>query len=79
MLAEANEPVLLYEAPSHTWMLIASGVTGLFFATYAAYHYMVIVYNPPAGLASWVPHAFGAVVVAGGFAGAWFIMGTMGM
>ncbi|TVY80718.1 hypothetical protein LSUE1_G005760 [Lachnellula suecica] len=73
-LAKRAHSTLLYEAPSHTMFMITSyGAAGLFlgYGGYTYYQYS----DPPDGISSWVPYAFGVGTFLMAAMAGWFIMG----
>lgn len=74
-LAQKGHPTLLYVAPSHTAFLISSYSGAAFCFSYAAFNFWSSYLNPPPGLSTWVPIAFGAICVGMSAMGAWLMLG----
>ncbi|PHH49516.1 hypothetical protein CFIMG_007751RA00001 [Ceratocystis fimbriata CBS 114723] len=73
-IARKTAPTTLYQAPNHFWMYASSWATGAFCFAYAGYHLTTIYYNPPTGLAWYVPKMFGVICVAMGALGSYYIL-----
>ncbi|KAL5627682.1 hypothetical protein BROUX41_003835 [Berkeleyomyces rouxiae] len=73
-LARKTAPTTLYQAPNHFWLYASSWATGAFCFAYAGYHLTTIYYDPPSGLAWYVPKMFGVICVAMGALGSYYIL-----
>ena len=73
-LAAKGTETILYEAPSHTWYIMGSMFVSFFCVTYAAYNSFFHVFNPPSGLASWVPYSYGVIVTMMAGMGTYFFL-----
>jgi hypothetical protein len=74
-LALKPHPTLLYTAPSHIGYILSSYGAAIFCFSYAAYNFNAHYYNPPPGLSSWVPVAFGVVCFMVTCVGGWLVLG----
>jgi hypothetical protein len=74
-LALKPHPTLLYTAPSHIGYTLSSYGASIFCFSYAAYNFNAHYYNPPPGLSSWVPIAFGVVCFMVTSVGGWLVLG----
>jgi len=79
ILAQKPSPTLLYQAPSHTMFIFSSYSAAAFFFSYAGISFYTNYLFPPAGLATWVPIAFGGICVMMGAFGGWLLLGPAGL
>ncbi|KUJ21161.1 uncharacterized protein LY89DRAFT_778775 [Mollisia scopiformis] len=78
-LANKSHPTLLYEAPSHTLLMICAWTGAATCFGYSLYNCWTVVLNPNPGLAQWIPLAFGGVVILMSALGTWLVFGTTGI
>lgn len=76
ILAQKSHPTPLYRAPSHVLFMTSSYLGAFTCYGWAAWNGNTMVFNPPPGLAEWIPYAFGLVALMMSAAGTWLIYGT---
>jgi hypothetical protein len=73
-LAAKPNPTPLYLAPSHTLYIVSAYLSSAFCLSYSAYNYYSHVAYPPAGLAPWIPYAFGGICFLMAGFGGWMLL-----
>jgi hypothetical protein len=78
-LAAKGTPTILYESPSPRLFTISSLGAGTFCVCYSTWQYWSIFLQPPEGLAWWVPHAYGIILITVVAMGGFFLVGATGI
>jgi hypothetical protein len=78
-LANKGSPTLLYEAPSHFWLILSAWNITIFCWAYAGYNFATTYLHPPEGLQFWVVPAYGVICAFMGGLGMYFALGTTGI
>lgn len=74
-LAQKSHPVLLYQAPSHTFYMLTCYGGAAFCFAYAGWNFNAHYLNADPELVTWVPIAFGGICFLMAAFGGWLLLG----